>query len=54
MYISPLCWLCFLDHNGTPLDEASRCPIHGLVRDRVLGLVRIDERFLKTQMREEG
>lgn len=43
----PVCWLCFLDHIETRLDAESRCPIHGLVKDRVLGLVRMAVGFLK-------
>lgn len=43
---APLCWLCFVGHVETRLDSESRCPTHGLVKDRVLGLVRVDERLL--------
>jgi len=42
-----LCWLCFLDHIETRLDTASRCSIHGLVKDRVLGMIRVDVNLLK-------
>jgi hypothetical protein len=41
-----LCWLCFLDHDATVLDAASCCPKHGLVKDRVLGIVQVDTRML--------
>ena len=43
----PLCWLCFVARIRTELDTDSRCPMHGLVRDRVLGLVRVDIRMLE-------
>jgi hypothetical protein len=42
----PVCWLCLLDRVRTDLDAASRCPVHGLVRDRVLGFVQVDVRLL--------
>ena len=42
----PLCWLCFLAHVGTRLDAKSRCAIHGLVKDRVLGIVQVDVKLL--------
>lgn len=42
----PLCWLCFVNHDETRLDEQSRCPFHGLMKDRVLGIVRVDVRML--------
>jgi len=43
----PLCWLCFVAHDETRLDSDDRCPIHGLVRDRVIGIVQVDISFLK-------
>lgn len=42
----PVCWICFLEHVETRLDADSRCPLHGLIRDRVLGIVRVSETFL--------
>jgi len=44
--LRPLCWLCFLDRVATRLDAESHCPFHGLIRDRVLGIVHIDAGFL--------
>ena len=42
-----LCWLCFLAHVETRLDAQSRCVVHGLVKDRVLGIVRVDVTLLE-------
>jgi len=44
-----LCWLCFLQHIRTHLDADSRCPVHGLLKDRVLGIVRVDTKLLEDQ-----
>lgn len=42
----PLCWRCFLQHDEEHLDEKSCCRIHGLVKDRVLGIVRVSVNIL--------
>lgn len=42
----PVCWICFVAGVVTRLDDESRCPMHGLVRDRVLGIVQVDTRIL--------
>lgn len=41
-----LCCWCFVLQIKTVLDAESRCPVHGLVKDRILGLVRMDTRLL--------
>lgn len=46
-----VCWLCFVVRVETRLNDDSRCPIHGLVKDRVLGLVRVDTRLLDDKRR---
>jgi len=45
-YQRALCWLCFLNRVATRLDVESRCPMHGLIRDRVLAIVQVDVQFL--------
>lgn len=44
---SHLCWLCCLDNIPTPLDAESKCPMHGLVKDRVLCMIQVDVKLLK-------
>jgi hypothetical protein len=43
----PLCWLCFVARVESRLDAESMCVVHGLVKDRVLGFVQVDERILR-------
>lgn len=42
----PLCCWCAINYVETRLDADSRCPVHGLVLDRLLGTVRLDVRFM--------
>jgi len=46
---APLCWLCLVSRVETRLDTDSKCSIHGLVKDRVLGFVRVDVGFFKVR-----
>jgi hypothetical protein len=46
MATQPLCCWCVINRVETRLDADSRCPVHGLVRDRLLGFVRMDVKFL--------
>ena len=41
------CWLCALDRIVQRLDAKSCCVMHGLVKDRILGIVQVDVRFLE-------
>jgi len=43
----PPCWLCLMNGYVVRLNVSSRCPIHGMVRDRVLTIVQVDTRLLK-------
>ncbi len=41
-------WCCWCAVNGQEaiLDASGRCPKHGIVRDRLLGVVQVDKRLL--------
>ncbi len=48
--LKPVCWLCWLDDYAPQLlSSDSRCAIHGLVLDRILGIVQVDVRLVETR-----